>query len=154
MTSLAIIRPDEWELPLFLHVLGALAMTGALALTAAVLFSAWRRRSAASVRLAQRSLLLGVIPSFIVLRVSAEWLADEEGYADLDEPPAWIDIGYIVGDAGFLPIVISGVLGWVALRKVRAGGEATTAVRVAAILIALALVLNLFAIWAMTTKPA
>jgi hypothetical protein len=153
MTPLAIIRPDEWELPLFLHVLGALAMTGALALTAAVLFSAWRSRSAASLRLAMRSLLLGVIPSFLVLRVSAEWLADEEGYADLDEPPAWIDIGYIVGDAGFLPVVVSGVLGWVALRKVRAGGDAPRAVRIAALLIALALVLNLFALWAMTTKP-
>ena len=153
MTPLAIIRPDEWELPVFVHVLGALTMIGALALTTAVLFSAWRNGSASSLRLAMRSLLLGVIPAFVVLRASAEWLADEEGYADLDEPPAWIDIGYIVGDAGFLPILISGVLGWIALRKARTGETPAKTVSTAAILIALALVLNLVALWAMTTKP-
>jgi uncharacterized membrane protein len=154
VTQLAAIRPDEWELPLFIHVLGALALTGAFTLTAIYLFSAWRSGSTATLRLAVRSLTLGVIPAWIVLRVSAEWIADKEGYADLDEPPDWIEIGYMVTDTGFLLIVISSVLAYLALRKARAGGEGPwKTARVAAVLVALLIVLNVVALWAMTAKP-
>ena len=121
MIEPASIRPDQWDLPLFLHVLGALTLIGTLALTSAFLFAAWRDGSPASLRLALRSLTLGVIPSWLFLRVGAEWLADKEGYADLDEPPAWINIGYIVGDLSFLLIVITSLLGWFTLRRTRAG---------------------------------
>ena len=102
-----------------------------------------------------RSLTLGVIPSWLFLRVGAEWLADKEGYADLDKPPAWINIGYIVGDLSFLLIVITSLLGWFTLRRTRAGdtAEPSQAARTASVLIALLLVLNLVALWAMTTKP-
>jgi hypothetical protein len=153
MSALAVIRPNEWELPLFVHVLGALALVGALTFATAMLFSAWRDRSAPNVRLALRSLTLGVLPAFLVLRVSAEWIADKEGYADLDQPPDWIDIGYIVADAGFLLILIPTLLAWAALRKARADTRPGATVTVAAVLLTLALVANLVALWAMTTKP-
>ena len=143
-------------MPLFLHVLGALALIGTLALASAFLFAAGRDGSAASLRLALRSLTLGVIPAWLVLRVGAEWLADKEGYADLDEPPSWINIGYIVGDLGFLLIVITSLLGWFTSAGYgrRTTAEPSQAVRTASVLIALLLVLNLVALWAMTTKPA
>ena len=153
MNVLAVIRPNEWELPLFIHVLGALAVVGGLTFATAMLFSAWRDRSAPNVRLALRSLTLGVLPAFVVLRGSAEWISDKEGYADLDEPPDWIDIGYIVADAGFLLILIPTLLAWAALRKARADTRPGATVTIAAVLIALALVANLIALWAMTTKP-
>lgn len=153
MNVVAVIRPNEWELPLFIHVLGALALIGALAFSAVVLFSAWRDRSEANVRLALRSLTFGVIPSWLVLRVSSEWIADKEGYADLDEPPDWIDIGYIVADAGFLLILIPTLLAWAALRKARAETRPGATISIAAALITLALVVNLIALWAMTAKP-
>ena len=153
MSVLGTIRPNDWEFPLFLHVLGALTLIGALTLTVALLFSVWGGGSAAGVRLALRSLTLGVIPAWLVLRVSAEWIADKEGYADLDEPPDWIGIGYLAGDAGFLLILISTLLAWLATRKVRAEGTPTGTVRAAALLISLLLLLNLVALWAMTTKP-
>ena len=153
MSVIATIRPHDWEFPLFLHVLGALALIGALTLTVALLFSVWRGGSAAGVRLALRSLTLGVIPAWLVLRVSAEWIADKEGYADLDDPPDWIGFGYLAGDAGFLLILISTLLAWLATRKVRAEGTPTGTVRAAALLISLLLLLNLVALWAMTTKP-
>ncbi len=153
MNVLAVIRPNEWELPLFIHVLGALAVVGGLTFATAMLFSAWRDRSAPNVRLALRSLTLGVLPAFVVLRGSAEWIADKEGYADLDEPPDWIDIGYIVADAGFLLILIPTLLAWAALRKARADTRPGATVTIAAVLIALALVANLIALWAMTAKP-
>ena len=153
MSLLAAIRPNDWEFPLFLHVLGALTLIGALVVTTAMLFTAWRDASATNLRFAVRSLTLGVIPAWVVLRGSAEWIADKEGYADLDDPPDWIDLGYMAGDVGFLLILLSALFGWLALRKVRAEGTPTGTVRAAAILISLLLVLNLVALWAMTTKP-
>ena len=155
MSCLAAIRPDEWNLPLFLHVLGALTLIGALTLAAVFLFSASRHGAEGSLRLAVRTLLIAVLPSWVLMRASAQWIADEEGFADLDEPPAWIDIGYMVGEGGLLLILISSLLGWLALRRQRAGGTGSgTSVRVAAVVISLLLVLNLVALWAMTTKPS
>ena len=52
MIGLAAIRPDEWDVPLFLHVLGALALIGTLALATTFLFAAARDGSAANLRLA------------------------------------------------------------------------------------------------------
>jgi hypothetical protein len=158
MIGLAAIRPGEWDASLFLHVFGALTLIGTLALAATFLFAAARDGSAGSLRLALRSLTLGVIPAYLVLRVGAELIADKEGYNDLDKPPSWIDIGYIAADLGFLLIIISSLLGWFTYRRVRkAGDEAeaqpSKAIRAASILIALVLVLNLVALWAMTTKP-
>ena len=155
MSVAAAIRPDQWDLPLFLHILGALTLIGALALCSVLLLAAWRNGSPAGLGQALRVLTLGALPAWLVLRASAEWIADKEGYADLDKPPSWIDIGYIIGDVGFLLIAISGLTGWFALRRAR--GDETRpsgAVRVAAVLIGLLVVLNVVALWAMTTKPA
>ena len=156
MSVAGTIRPGEWDVPLFLHVLGALALLGTLALTVTFLLAAARDGSAARLRLALRSLTLGVIPSWIVLRIGAEWIGSKEGIADLEETPTWLGLGYMASDIGFLLIVVSGLLGWRTLRRARADdAEAapSKAVRVASILIALALLLNLVALWAMTTKP-
>ena len=67
----------------------------------------------------------------------------------------------MAADLGFLLIIISSLLGWFTYRRVRGEGERrravappSKAVRVASILIALVLVLNLVALWAMTTKPS
>ena len=40
MTVLALIRPDSWEFPLFLHVLGAMVLVGGLLTGASSLASA------------------------------------------------------------------------------------------------------------------
>ena len=155
MTPLAAIRPDDWNLPLFLHVLGALTLIGTLAVAIALLLAARRDRSVDTLRSALRSLTLGAIPAWIVLRVSAEWIADKEGWNEVDEPPAWIGIGYITTDLGFLLIVVSSVLAWLSLRKARAEETgSSTQLRVATGLIGFLVVLNVVALWAMTTKPA
>ncbi|MFN8112331.1 MAG: hypothetical protein U0R51_03940 [Solirubrobacterales bacterium] len=158
MSILGAIRPGEWDIPLFLHVLGALVMIGAAALAATFLFAAARDGSTSNLRLALRTLTLGVIPAWIVFRVAAEWIADKEGFADLDEPPSWINIGYITSELGFLLIIVSSLLGWFTLRRTRTEGTETEAtpskaVRAASILIAVVIVLNVVALWAMTTKP-
>jgi len=156
MIGLATIRPGAWDLSMFLHVAGALALIGALALASTFLFAAARDGSSANLRLALRTLTMGVIPSYLFLRVGAELIADKEGINDLDSPPSWIDIGYITSDLGFLLIVISSLLGWFTYRRTRGTDgpdPPSKAVRAASLLIAFALVLALVALWAMTTKP-
>ena len=156
MTHLAVTRPDDWNLPLLLHVLGAMVLVGAAVLAAAALFSASRSGSVASVRLGYRTLLLGVIPAWIVTRGTAQWIADKEGYTGEDvEVPAWVDIGFIASEPTLLFLIPATVLSGL---YVRSAGAAETGVggrpRIAAILVALTIVAYLVAIWAMTTKPA
>jgi hypothetical protein len=150
---LAILRPDEWDFPLLVHVLGAMLLVGTLTVALTILVGAWRRKgdateAAAMRRLGFQTLLVAGIPSYVVMRVGAEWIASEE---ELDEAEAeWIDVGYITADLGALGLVVATVVGWLAVRRGAAGGPLG---RVAAILVALLLAAYLVAVWAMTTKP-
>ena len=79
VSALAAIRPDSWELPLFLHVLGRdgarrRARAGGHVAGAAPAAPA----PPPALRLGYRSLLLASIPAWLVMRVAAQWLADEE----------------------------------------------------------------------------
>ena len=62
--------------------------------------------AAAGLRLAYRSLLFAVIPSWIVMRLAAQWIASKEGLDDLDEPPAWIDIGFMTSEPTLLLLIV------------------------------------------------
>ncbi len=155
MSLLALIRPDDWNLALFVHVLGAMVMVGALALAATYLFAARGGGSLAAARVGFRSLLYAALPSFIVMRIGAQWIADEEGVADSDA--AWIGIGYIVSDMGALLILVATVASGLALRRAgqgEAAGNGGRRATIAAWLVAVLIVAYLLAIWAMTTKPA
>ena len=147
MTDLAIIRPSDWELPLFLHVLGAMVLVGSVVLTLLFLLSAARGHGDA-LRIALRSMLFGVLPGYLLMRISAEWIADKEGLTDADL--AWIGIGYGVADVGLLMLIVAAVAAWLARRR----GGTGIGVQVAIFFIGLLLVADLVAIWAMTTKPA
>jgi hypothetical protein len=157
MSALAAIRPDDFEFPLFIHVLGGMALVGSLVLAITYLVPAWRGGSAETLRVGFRSLLWAALPSYLVLRISADWIADKEGYADLedDQVPDWIDIGYITTDVGALFLIVALIVSGLAVRRVRkAGGEGGgTSVRVATTLVSILIVAYLVAIWAMTTKP-
>ena len=98
---LAIVRPDGWNLPLLVHVAGAMLLVGALVVALAVTAGALRRGDDAAVltRLAYRTLLIGVLPAYLTMRVGAEWIASEEAVGD---DAAWIGIGYGTSDAGLL----------------------------------------------------
>ena len=155
MTLLALVRPDSWNFPLLLHIGGAMILVGGVLTAASALVVA--RGDVALLRLGYRALLIVGLPGYIVMRASAEWIADKEGYSDLSSPPSWIDVGYIAGDAGLLLIIISSLLGYFSLRRARAaegeGGRPSGMVRAAATLLSLLLLVNLVALWAMTTKP-
>jgi hypothetical protein len=157
MIWLAADRPSEWEFPLFVHVLGAMVLVGALVLAIVYLVPAWRGGSLEDVTSGYRVLLYAALPSFLVMRVSAEWVAHKEGYSDLpdDAIPDWIGIGYITADASGLLLIISLIAGGIALRRARRGdgGAGSASMRVPTVLVSIMLVAYLIAIWAMTTKP-
>jgi hypothetical protein len=148
---LGAIRADEVNFWLLIHVLGAFLLVGTLVLALTALFLAWRDGSEASARLAFRSLLIGVIPAWIVMRVAAQFLLDKEGLEDAEL--AWIEIGFISAEPGFLLIVVSTVLAGLAMRRARRGEAAVTGVKVAAVLASVMVVAYVVATWAMTTKP-
>jgi hypothetical protein len=153
MELLAAVRPDDWNLPLLLHVLGAMTLVGALVLATASLAATWRRGSHVLTRLGFRALLWAAIPAWIATRVGAEWVADEEMIPS-DDPPSWVDVGYQVSDPGLLLLVVATILTGIGARRTARGtGSAVGLDRVATVLLAISLVTYLVAVWAMTTKP-
>jgi hypothetical protein len=148
----AVVRPDGWDLPLFLHVLGAIALTGATGAAAVLALAAVRQtdtgRAALLGRLTFRTLLLAALPAFILMRAAAEWINSKE---DVAGDPTWLGLGYIVSDAGFVLLVLLTIVTGIATRGGRAGAWPTRVVTVVAPLYLAALAV---AVWAMTAKPA
>jgi hypothetical protein len=150
-TVLALSRPTEWNFPLFLHVLGAMVLVGAL-LTAVSAF-ACARGDARFLRLGYWTLLAVGLPSYIVMRIGAEWIADKEGFNDEGAPePAWLDVGYIVADAGALLLLISLILGGIGVRRLR-DGKGAGLLKATMVIALIVLVAALVAVWAMSGKP-
>ena len=146
MSVLALIRPGEWELPLFFHVLGAMVMTGGTLLALTALASAWRADDASALRLGYRALLYAALPGWLVMRVFAQLTLDKSPY---DDDAGWVGIGFITSEPGLLLLIAATVLAGLSAKRA-AGG---TRVRVAVVLTALLLVTYAVTIWAMTTKP-
>jgi hypothetical protein len=146
VTLLAAIRPDDWNFPLFLHVLSAMALFGAVVLAAVAVAG----NSQAGLRLGFRSLLLLAIPTWIAMRLTAQWIASEENLLDDDvETPAWVDIGFITSEGSFVVLIAATVCAGIAARRERAGGLRTATV----VLVGITIVAYLVALWAMSTKP-
>jgi hypothetical protein len=148
----ATIRPDSWNFPLLLHVLGAMVMVGALILAASALIFAWRDGNPGLVRLGFRSLLYGALPAFIVMRVGAEWIASKEDLTDSNA--TWIGLGFSISDGGLVFILVSLLLAGLAVRRMNRGGVAGPMARAAAGLASILVVAFLVTVWAMTTQPA
>ncbi|MDX6697770.1 MAG: hypothetical protein QOE65_1167 [Solirubrobacteraceae bacterium] len=153
MTVLAAIRPDAWDLPLFLHILGAITLVGGLILAGTALAGAWSGAAPAASRLGYRALLLAALPGWIVMRGAAQWIADKEGYtADKVKTPSWVDIGFITSEPGLLFLIAATVLAAMASRRAPEGGGRGQG-RAAAVLVGLLILAYCFTMWAMTTKP-
>ena len=153
MTLLAAIRPDDWNLPLFLHLVGGMTLVGVLLLVAVSLAGAGRGGSVGTVRLGFRALLFAALPAWILMRVTAEWLASEE---NLDEDtPGWVDVGYMTSETSLLLLIAATVCAGIAARRAARGGPRGSGLNTTVVvLVAIALIAYVVAIWAMTTKPS
>jgi hypothetical protein len=109
---LAILRPDSWNFPLFLHVLGATVVTGA---TAAVFIAAMASRRWPWLRLVvARTLLLAVFPAWLLMRLAGQWIDSKE---DVPGDPGWLGVGFLVGDIGLVLLIAAIILGAVSVRR-------------------------------------
>ena len=154
MTILAAIRPDDVNFPLFLHVFGAMLLVGALFAVALATVLAWRRPDDAAglTRFSLRTLLIGVLPAYILMRIGAQWTESRENFPD-DFDPAWLGIGYITADAGALLVLVSVILSALGLRKLRDGSGVGFG-RAVGVISILLLAAYIVAVWAMTAKPS
>jgi hypothetical protein len=112
MSVVAAIRPDSWNFPLFVHVLGAMILVGGLVTGASVLSVA--RGEARFLRLGYWSLLAVSLPGWVVMRIGAQWIYSEEGWDDLPEgtdDPGWLATGFIIAEAGGLILLVSLIVG-------------------------------------------
>jgi hypothetical protein len=151
----AAIRSGDVNFALFLHVLGAMLLVGTLLAVSTALLLAWRRadpvEARALTRFGLRVLLLGVLPSYVLMRVGAQWSESAEELPD-DFEPAWLGIGYVTADAGVLVILVSIILSALGLRRLRTGGG-TGYGRAVGVLATLLLAAYVVAVWAMSAKP-
>jgi hypothetical protein len=146
MTLLAAIRPDDFNFPLFLHVLSAMVLFGAVVLAAISVAG----NSQAGLRLGFRSLLIVAVPAWIAMRLSAQWIASKENLLDEGvDTPAWVDIGFMTSEGSFLFLIAGTVCAGIAARRERAGGLRTATV----VLVGITIVAYVVALWAMSTKP-
>lgn len=152
--TVLIIRPDSWNLPLLLHVGGAMALVAAVTVAAVALIQGWRTSdpSAASLkRFGARTLLYAAIPSYFVMRVTAEWVLSREGLENSNA--AWIGDGFLAADFGGLLLLIATIVANLAVRRDPDSGLGKLA-KVGASLSLILVALYVFALWAMTTKPS
>jgi hypothetical protein len=152
MTIVATVRPDSWNFPLFLHVLGAMILVGGLLAGASSL--ALARGDVKFLRLGYRSLLAVALPGWLLMRIGAEWIASKEGWTAKGVPtPTWLKIGFIIADAGGLILLVSLIVGGIGVRRLRAG-QGATLLRTTLVLSVVLLGAYVVAVWAMAGKPS
>ena len=152
--TVLLIRPDSWNLPLLLHVGGAMALVASVTVAAVALIQGWRTAdpsSASLKRFGARTLLYAAIPSFFVMRIAAEWILSKEHLENSNA--AWIGDGFLAADAGGLLLLIATIVANVAVRRDPDSGLGKLA-KVGASLSVVLIALYVFAVWAMTTKPS
>jgi hypothetical protein len=149
--ALAAIRPDSWNLPLLLHVLGAMILVGGTLTAVAALAIAHGRVEL--VRLGYRSLLLVALPGWALMFAGAEWSYREEGLAEGAIDSAWVLIGFLVAEVGFVLLLLSVVLGGIGARRARGGRGSTLLLGATLGISVVLLAAYAVAVWAMTAKP-
>ena len=148
---LAAIRPDDWNLPLLLHVLGAMLLVGGLVTALTALYLGWRRDAAPFTRFGFRTLLLVAFPAWWLMRIPGEWIASKEDFGD--EEPAWLGIGYMTAEGGGLLLLISIILTGIGARRAGRSASPSTYARVGTVLATIVLAAYVVTVWAMSAKP-
>jgi hypothetical protein len=135
---LAAVRPHAWDLPLFLHVLGAMVLVGAVATAALLAFVAWRRPGVPVFGRAAFWALVAVgVPAYVVMRIGAQWTYSKEGFSGKNDP-TWIGIGFAAADAGLLLLLITAGLAYWWKRSGKIAAARTVSVLTSVYLVLLA----------------
>jgi uncharacterized membrane protein len=152
VSVLALIRPDSWNFPLFLHVLGATILVGGLLAGAATL--GYARGDARFLRLGYWTLLAVSLPGWVLMRIGAGWISSKEGWDDLPDElvPTWLTIGFFVADLGGLILLVSLIVGGIGVYRLREG-KGSGLLRATMVLSLVLLAAYLVAAWAMAGKP-
>ena len=150
MNMLAAIRPDSWNLPLLLHVGGAMILVGGALTGASAL--AFARGDARILRLGYYSLVAVALPGYVLMFVGAEWIYSKEGLADAPIDSAWTAIGFGVAEVGGLLFLISLIVGGIGVRRL-GSGRGTGLLKVTMAISLILLAAYIVAIWAMSAKP-
>jgi hypothetical protein len=152
MSVLATVRPDSWNFPLFVHVLGAMILVGGLVAGASAL--ALAKGDAKVLRLGFWSLMLVSFPGWIIMRLGAQWIYNKEGWDNVPDSliPNWLDIGAVIADAGGLVLVITLIIGGIGVRRLEAG-KSSRLLKATLVLSVVLLAAYVVAVWAMAGKP-
>ena len=153
MTVLALMRPDSWNFPLLVHIVGVVVLVGGVVTAASLL--GFAKGDTRLLRLGYWTLLAVALPGYIVLRVGGEWIYSKEGWDDLPEgvdDPAWLSIGYIVADLGALLLLASLIIGGIGVRRL-GDGKGTGLLKATLALSIVIIAAGLVAVWAMAGKP-
>jgi len=151
MTMIAATRPDSWDFPLFVHVLGAMILVGGLLAGASSL--AFARGDFRFLRLGYRALLVVALPGWILMRVGAQWIASREGWTKHGVPtPTWLGIGFILADLGGVILLSSLIVGGVGVRRLH-DGRGAGLLKGTLVLSIVLLGAYVIAAWAMAGKP-
>ena len=152
MSALATIRPDDVNVALLVHVLGAMTLVGSLFTAAVAAIVGWRAEDDRLRRISYKTLLFVALPAFIVMYAGALWTYDKENLDALAEEPAWIGIGFLTADLGAVLLLIALILGGIGLRRSRSGGGGPL-LRASGAIATLLVLVYIVAVWAMGGKP-
>jgi hypothetical protein len=155
MTIVAAVRPDSWNLAVFVHVAGAMILMGGLVTAVGAGLVGWRDENSALSRIGALTLFAVALPGWIIMRVGAEWAYNKEGWDKVPDKltPTWLDIGYITADGGGIILLVALVLGGIGVRKARSGGG-TGLLKASTVLAAVVIAVYIVTIWAMGGKPS
>jgi hypothetical protein len=152
MSVIAAVRPDSWNFPLFVHIVGATILVGGLLTSGSAL--AFAKGDAKLLRLGYWSLLAVSLPGYVIMRIGAEWIYAKENWDDVPDSliPAWLDIGFWIANAGALVLLIALIVGGIGVYRMREGKGAGL-LQVTMVLAFVMLAAYVVAAWAMAGKP-
>ncbi len=139
------------DLPLFVHVFGAMVLVGGLLTTTIAVLVA--RGDSRVLRIGAKTLFFVCLPGYFIMRGGAQWIFSREFPGDPADTPAWVGIGFATADLGGLLLLISLILAGLGLRRQRGGGG-TGLLRASLLISVVLLAAYLVAVWAMSAKPA
>jgi hypothetical protein len=98
--------------------------------------------------------MLVSFPGWIIMRLGAQWIYSKEGWDKVPNSliPSWLNIGYLLADAGGLVLVITLIIGGIGVRRLQAGKSAGL-LKVTLVLSVVLLAAYVVAVWAMAGKP-